>query len=66
MTGMGEIAAIADSGSLASAIERVLDDPGRYIRPRGEIEEIFDLDRTIAGYESLYGDLIAKKRGNGA
>jgi glycosyltransferase involved in cell wall biosynthesis len=66
MTGMGEIAAIADSGSLASAIERVLDDPGRYIRSREEIEEIFDLDRTINGYESLYGDLIAKKRGNGA
>jgi glycosyltransferase involved in cell wall biosynthesis len=65
MTGMGEIAAIADSGSLASAIEQVLDDPARYIRPRAEIEEIFDLNQTIAGYESLYGDLIARKRGIG-
>jgi glycosyltransferase involved in cell wall biosynthesis len=61
MTGMGEIAAIADSASLASAIGKVLDDPARYIRTRAEIEQIFDLDRTIADYESLYGDLIAEK-----
>ena len=61
MTGMGEIAAIADSTSLAAAIEKVLDDPARYIKSRAEIEQIFSLDQTIAAYESLYGDLIAEK-----
>ena len=61
MTGMGEIAAIADSASLATAIEKVLDDPRHYIKPRAEIEEIFSLDQTIGEYESLYGDLIGKK-----
>jgi len=61
MTGMGEIAAIADSTSLASSIEKVLDDSARYIKSRAEIEQIFSLDQTIAAYESLYGDLIAEK-----
>ena len=61
MTGMGEIAAIADSTSLASSIEQVLDDSARYIKSRAEIEQIFSLDQTIAAYESLYGDLIAEK-----
>lgn len=66
MTGMGEIAHIANSASLADAIEKVLSDPVRYIRPRAEIEEIFSLDQTIAEYESLYGDLIAEKAANSA
>ena len=61
MTGMGELAEIADSVSLATAIEQVLDDPARYLKPRAEIEQIFSLDRTIADYESLYGELIADK-----
>jgi glycosyltransferase involved in cell wall biosynthesis len=61
MTGMGEIVTIADSASLAAGIEKVLLHPEAYIRPRAEIAEIFSLDRTIAGYESLYSDLIAHK-----
>lgn len=61
MTGMGEIVAIADSASLASGIEKVLASPAAYIRPADEIKEIFSLERTIADYESLYGDLIAEK-----
>jgi glycosyltransferase involved in cell wall biosynthesis len=61
MTGMGEIVTIADSASLAAGIEKVLSQPEAYIRPRAEIAEIFSLDRTVAGYESLYGDLIAHK-----
>ncbi len=61
MTRMGEIAHIANSASLATAIEKVLDDPARYSKPRAEIEQIFSLDQTIADYESLYSDLIAEK-----
>lgn len=61
MTGMGEIAAIGDSVSLAAGIQEVLTKPDAYIRPREEISKIFDLDRTIADYESLYRDLIAQK-----
>ncbi|HET9661095.1 MAG TPA: glycosyltransferase family 4 protein [Thermomicrobiales bacterium] len=61
MTGMGEIVAIADSTALAQGIEKVLSDPGAYIRPREEIAAIFSLDQTIGEYESLYRDLIAEK-----
>lgn len=61
MTGMGEVVAIADSVSLAAGITQVLGNPDAYIRPREEIANIFDLERTISGYESLYGDLIAEK-----
>lgn len=59
MTGMGQIVAIADSASLTRGIETVLAEPARFIRPREEIEEIFSLDRTISGYESLYAEQIA-------
>ncbi|MCA9859031.1 MAG: glycosyltransferase family 4 protein, partial [Thermomicrobiales bacterium] len=61
MTGMGEIAHIANSVSLAEKIEKVLSDPQAYFRSRQEIEAIFDLDQTIADYESLYRHLIAEK-----
>jgi glycosyltransferase involved in cell wall biosynthesis len=57
MTEMGEIVAIADSDSLAAGIERVLDDPGAYIREREEIERIFDLEVTVASYEALFREL---------
>jgi glycosyltransferase involved in cell wall biosynthesis len=61
MTGMGEIAQIADSASLAAAIEKVLDDPTRYTTSREEIEQIFHLDQTIDDYERLYAQLMAEK-----
>ena len=61
MTGMGEIAAIADSASLANAIDKVLASSETYIKSRPDIEQIFNLDQTIADYESLYGNLIAEK-----
>lgn len=62
MTGMGEIVAIADSRSLATGIDQVLADPARYWRPRADIEAIFGLERTISAYETLYADLIARRR----
>lgn len=58
MTGMGEIVVIADSASLAAGIERVLDDPERYIKERAEIERIFDLEVTVQSYEKLFGELV--------
>lgn len=62
MTGMGEIVAIADSASLAAGIENVLSNPASYLRPRDEIETIFDLEHTIDEYATLYGKLISEKR----
>jgi glycosyltransferase involved in cell wall biosynthesis len=56
LTGMGEIAPVADSAGLASAMLRVLESPEKYRRDPEEIRRIFSMDRTVSAYESLYRD----------
>ena len=58
MTGMGAVVPIGDSEALAEAISRVLQSPQEYARPRSDIEEIFSLERTVQGYEKLFGELV--------
>jgi hypothetical protein len=62
MTGMGEIVPIADTDGLVKGIGRVLADRSRFIRPRAEIEQQFDLDVTVRSYERLFENEIQKKR----
>ena len=64
-TGMGEVVGIRDSAGLAEAIVRVLRDRARYVRPRAEIEAMYNTPRTAELYEELFEELIAKKRGLG-
>jgi glycosyltransferase involved in cell wall biosynthesis len=59
MTGMGEVVAIADSAALAEGIRQVLGHRERYFWTRAEIEEVFDIDKTVAAYERLFTDLQA-------
>jgi glycosyltransferase involved in cell wall biosynthesis len=54
MTGMGEIVPIADAEGLARGVIRVLRDPEKYIKPRGEIMRTFELARTVDAYEQLF------------
>jgi glycosyltransferase involved in cell wall biosynthesis len=54
LTGMGEIAPVADSAGLAAAVLRVLESPERYRRGREEIRRVFSMERTVAEYEALY------------
>jgi glycosyltransferase involved in cell wall biosynthesis len=56
LTGMGEIAPVADPAGLASAMLRVLESPEKYRRPKEEIRRIFSIDRTVSAYEALYRD----------
>jgi len=58
ITGMGEIAPIGDAAGLAAAILRVLEDPGRYRRPREEIRALFSADDTLAFYEATYASAL--------
>ncbi len=60
-TGMGEVVPIGDSQALAQAILRILDNRGRYVRPRDEIEAIYSTLRTAELYEALFEQLIAEK-----
>ena len=54
MTGMGEIVPIADAGGLAQGVIKVLCAPEQYIKPRGEIMQVFELARTVDEYEQLF------------
>jgi glycosyltransferase involved in cell wall biosynthesis len=58
MTGMGEIAPIGDSATLAEAVIRVLNDRARYVRPRSDIEALFSTTRTAEMYEGLFEELL--------
>lgn len=54
LTGMGAIAPIGDAAGLARRLLEVLEDPGRYRRPREEIRALFSSERTVATYEETY------------
>ena len=58
MTGMGEVAPIGDSEALAESIIRIIKQPEDYAKPRSYIEDTFSLDRTVSGYEKLFGKLV--------
>ncbi len=60
VTGMGEIAPIADPPGLAAALARVLKDRAQYVRPRTEIAARFDLAATVDFYERLYAAVLAE------
>lgn len=60
MTGMGEVANVADVPSIVEQIDRVLRDRDQYLRSRAEIETIFDFDVSVARYESLFEESSGK------
>ena len=57
MTGMGQVVPIKDARALADAIVNVLQNRDRYIRPRQQVAEMFAIEKTVAAYEKLFGDL---------
>jgi glycosyltransferase involved in cell wall biosynthesis len=58
MTGMGEIADIGDSASLASAVTKVLAHPLRYQGDPKLVAQQFDPLSNAAAYEHLYQELL--------
>jgi len=57
-SGMGKVVPIGDSDALAEAIIDVITHREDYVRPREEISERWSTERTAAGYESLFDELI--------
>jgi glycosyltransferase involved in cell wall biosynthesis len=55
MTGMGVIVEVADESALASGIIDVLSRHAHLVRPRAEIEQLFDIASTVDSYERLFG-----------
>jgi glycosyltransferase involved in cell wall biosynthesis len=60
-TGMGEVVPIGDSDALASAIVRVIRNRPQYLRPRAEIAERYNTERTAAEYEALFEELRSRR-----
>ena len=60
-TGMGEVVAPRDPGALAAALIRVVEQPERYYRTRGEIEELYALERTVARYEQVFSSVVGAR-----
>jgi glycosyltransferase involved in cell wall biosynthesis len=60
VTGMGEIFPRGDVPALAAAIGRVLANPRKYVKPPEQIAAIFDLERTVDGYEELFRTSIER------
>ncbi|HEY3118961.1 MAG TPA: glycosyltransferase family 4 protein [Chloroflexota bacterium] len=66
MTGMGAIVPVADAAGLADGIIEVLDHQDRYVRPRVEIEALFDVRETVAAYEALFQRQMDRRSPHGA
>jgi glycosyltransferase involved in cell wall biosynthesis len=59
-TGMGQVVPIGDAAALAQAILEVLADRERYVKPRDFVESHYSTVKTVAMYEALYGELLAR------
>jgi glycosyltransferase involved in cell wall biosynthesis len=58
LTGMGLLVRPRDSGALAAGLVESLHDPERLTRSRRKIRAIFDPDRSITEYETLFAALV--------
>ena len=58
MTGMGEVVPPENTSAIAGAVLKVLADRSRYVKPRREIEGVFDFEQTIDAYESVFGECL--------
>ena len=58
MTGMGEIAKIGDSESLAQAVMRVLAQPQQYQGDPKSVADLFNPLTNASAYENLYQELL--------
>ena len=54
LTGMGEVVEAGNSRSLAKAIEKILKNKSKYIKPKKQIKKIFSFQKTILAYEDLF------------
>ena len=63
-TGMGEVVPVGDSEALAEAIVNVVGNRADYVRPREEIADRWNTERTVAEYEALFERLLEEKQGN--
>ncbi len=56
VSGMGRVVRERDTLALAEAIADVVCNREKYVKPRAEIAEIFNFERTVDSYEALLND----------
>jgi glycosyltransferase involved in cell wall biosynthesis len=61
MHGMGRVAKIGDSKSLAESVLEILDDPKKFCGDPAAIAKIYDPDTVAAEYEKLFENLMGKR-----
>jgi glycosyltransferase involved in cell wall biosynthesis len=61
-TQMGRLAQPGDYESIGRAIIEVLDHPAQYRRPRADVEGIFNFQRTVDDYETVFRTYAANGR----
>lgn len=54
ITGMGAVVPVGDAHALAAGVREVLEHRDTYVRPREEIERLFDIEQTVQAYEELF------------
>lgn len=55
MTGMGVVVDAADASAIAHGVIDVMSRNDQLVRPRAEIEQLFDIAATVDSYERLFG-----------
>jgi hypothetical protein len=55
---MGLIVPIAAAAALAQGIGQVLTSRQNFVRPRAEVERIYDIHACVSGYEKLFEELL--------
>ncbi len=59
---MGQVIPIGDSNALTGAILEILDRPGQYHKDPEAIARVYTPGAIAAVYETLFEDLLEKKR----
>jgi glycosyltransferase involved in cell wall biosynthesis len=62
-TGMGITVPPGDAEALAAAVVTVVRNRAAYLRPRDEVRRHFALERTVADFERLLGELARREAG---
>jgi glycosyltransferase involved in cell wall biosynthesis len=62
LTGMGKIIPLRDPSALAEAALEVLANRSKYVQPAGKIAEMFSPDATAIQYETLFREIMEKKK----
>jgi len=60
-SGMGQVVPVGDSAALAEAIIQVVGHKADYVRPREEITQRWNTERTAAEYEALFERLLEER-----